>query len=406
MNRIRLSVAVLGVFACYCGGGTVLGAGQPALIQGVDVQELLNVAQVRSTTNSLDVNRWGLAFSVLGPNNQSMGTIRIGVFRNHEKADEMLRDQVLLTPAGPERDVSGQIGEQGVAWKGRILFRRSNVLVDLHLPETEVGKRAEAIDAVLVAGRLGVRKGGTVDVPNLVEVDFVNDTPRARATTGLSGHTAIVDRYGQKCQDNEAKEVCFATEGCVLAEPIKCDQSYLSAKRKAAKIKEKKEKELSPETRPQQVEEAMSTLRDKGASPYHRNKAVVALGNSGDGSTVPILLAELEKASYPVVKQNTIAALGRLHDKQAIPALLKMLDAPVTGNVSDEGEWEAIFRRQAANALGYIGDSSALATLKKATNASSEYQSVRDAAKSAIRKIEESRGRTVNYDSAEKVPFQ
>jgi HEAT repeat protein len=132
----------------------------------------------------------------------------------------------------------------------------------------------------------------------------------------------------------------------------------------------------------------MSTLRDKGASPYYRNKAVVALGNSGDGSTVPILLAELEKARDPIVKQNTIAALGRLRDKQAVPALLKILDAPVTGNVSGEGEWEAIFRRQAANALGYIGDSSALASLKKAMDATHEYQSVRDAAKSAIRKIE------------------
>lgn len=388
MNRIRSSVAFLVVLICCCGGGTVFGAGESALIQGVEAQDLLNAAQIGLTTNCLDVNRWGLAFSILGENRRAVGTIRIGVFRNQEKADKMFRDQVLLTSGGPERDVSGQIGEQGVAWKGRILFRRNNVLVDLRLPETDVGQQAAALDAVLLSGATGVRRGATVDVPNLVAIDFVNDTPRGRTATGSSGYTAIVDRYGQKCQDSEAEEVCFATAGCVLADPMKCDRSFLSTRREAAKIKEKKGMGLSSEMLPEKTEEALSTLQDKGSTPADRNKAVLALGDSGDESAIPALLAELAGASDPVVKQNTIAVLGRLRAKQAVPDLLKMLDTPVTGNVSDEGEWEAIFRREAAKALGRIGDPSALVTLGKAMNASHEYQSVRDAAKTAIRMIE------------------
>ena len=386
MNRIRLSVAFLVVFICCC-GGAVFGAGESTLIQGVQAQDLLNAAQIGLTTNGVDVNRWGLAFSILGENRRAVGTIRIGVFRNQEKADKMFRDQVLLTSGGPEHNVSGQIGEHGVAWEGRILFRRNNVLVDLRLPETDVGQRAKTLDAVLLTGAKGVRKGATVDVPNLVAIDFVDDTPRGRTATGSSGYTAVVDRYGQKCQDNEAEEVCFATADCVLADPMKCDRSFLSTRRDAAKIKEKKGKDLSSETLPQKTEEALSTLQDKKSTPSARNKAVLALGNLGDASAIPALLAELAGPSDPVVKQNTIAVLGGLRAKHAVPYLLKMLDTPVTGNVSDEGEWEAIFRREAAKALGRIGDSSALVTLRKAMDTSHEYQSVRDAAKTAIRMI-------------------
>lgn len=386
MNRIRLPVAFLVVFICCC--SSVFGAGESALIQGVEVHDLLNAAQIGLTSNGVDVNRWGLAFSILVENSRAVGSIRIGVFRNQEKADEMFRDQMLLLPCGPERNVSGQIGEQGVAWKGRVLFRRNNVLVDLRLPETDVDRRAAALDAMLVIGTTGVSKSGIVDVPNLVAIDFVNDVPRARTATDVSGYTAVVDRYGQKCQDGEAEEVCFATTNCVLADPMKCDRSLLSTRREAAKVKEKKEKGLSSETLPQKTEEALSTLQDKKSTPTARNKAVLALGNLGDESAIPALLAELAGPSDPVVKQNTIAVLGRLRAKHAVPDLLKMLDTPVTGNASDEGEWEAIFRREAAKALGRIGDPAALVTLRKAMDASHEYQSVRDAAKSAIRMIE------------------
>ncbi len=187
---------------------------------------------------------------------------------------------------------------------------------------------------------------------------------------------------------DSADYVCFATEGCVMAEPMKCDKSLLLAKMDAAKAKDQKDKTLSPEAKRKQPEEAMTTLQDKTSSAYHRNKAIIALGNSGDVSAIPTLLTEVERTSAPVVKQNTITALGRLRAKQAVPYLLNILDAPLAGNVSDDGEWEAIFRREAVKALGNIGDLSALATLRKVMDASHEYQSVRDAAKSAIRMIE------------------
>lgn len=370
------------------------GTGDRDMIEAVDTNKIFSCFPNFSTRYK-DLNMWGVAFSLL-QSQIERGSIRIGIFSDSAKAQVLFQKKIMMSSMPPPdaQDISGRIGDRGILWRNGIFFCRDNAFIEILLPNVDIAQVALKLDNDLQFGRGGTRRAMQVQVPKVVDVEFTNDAPQAILTTSMSpGFTALLDAGGFATPHHQVVQaVCFATEGCVMAEPMKCDKAYLSAKIEAAKEKERKEKEPSPEARRKQVEEAVTTLRDKGASPYQRNKAVVALGSSGDGSAVPILLAELEGSIDPVVKQNTIAALGRLRAKQAVPHLLKMLDAPITGNVSDEGEWEAIFRRQAANSLGYIGDSSALATLKKAMDATHEYQSVRDAAKSAIRKIEKPEG--------------
>lgn len=338
------------------------------------------------------VTRWGVRYSLLH-GTKPVGRVIIGVFSSSNHAKRLFDDRIRHTSVPPTH-ADAMIGNHEAEWDDRrIVFVRDNVFIEIQLPSADIKQKARTIDHVLRDSGAGVRRGSKVNVPILEGVEYGASGWKATVVSGVPGYTALADDSGNDTRsEHVATEVYFASEGCVIAEPLKCDHSYLSAKREAAKSKVPKDKELSPQARRQQIGEATATLRDKESSPYQRNKAVVALGNSGDIAVVPILLTELAEATDPVVKQNTIAALGRLRAKQAVPDILKLLESPVTGNVSDEGEWEAIYRRHAASALGSIGDSSALATLKKTMGATHEYQSVRDAARSALRKIEKTEG--------------
>ena len=334
------------------------------------------------------VTRWGVSYSLV-QESRPIGRAIIGVFPSPNRAKKLFDDRVRHTPVPPTNAQGSMVGNQSAQWDGRVVFIRDNVFVEVEFPGSDVGEKARALDIALRDGSAGVKKGNEVGIPTLEGLEYSPSGWKATVASTVPGYTALVDRFGMETRsENAATEAYFATEGCVMSEPLKCEPSDRSAKREAAKTNEAKDERLTPEAQRQQVKTATATLRDKGSSPSHRNKAVVVLGNAGNMEAVPILLAELAEGTDPVVKQNAIAAIGRLRAKQAVPDLLKMLDSPITGNVSDEGEWKAIFRREAAKALGRIGDPSALVTLRKAMDASYEYQSVRDAAKTAIRMIE------------------
>jgi hypothetical protein len=374
------------IMAAFLLLASITGSYAADLITMVPGEELLRQTfGVRAEYDG--VTRWGVRYSLFQVT-KPIGRIIIGVFSSSNHAKKLFDDRIRHVSV-PPTNVDATIGDNEAEWDDRcIVFVRNNVLVELQLPSTDIEHKARTIDDALRDGLAGVKKGSNVNVPILEGLEYGASGWKATVISEVSGYTALADNSGNDTRsEHVATEVYFATESCVMAEPLKCDRSYLTARREAAKIKDKKDKELAPEAQRQQVAEATATLLDKGSSPYHRNKAVVALGNSGDESVAPTLLAELEGECDPVVKQNTIAALGRLRAKQAVSHLLKMLDSPITGNVSDEGEWEAIFRREAAKALGRIGDSSAVVTLKKVVDASREYQCVRDAANSAIRNI-------------------
>jgi len=120
-----------------------------------------------------------------------------------------------------------------------------------------------------------------------------------------------------------------------------------------------------------------------------RNKAILSIMAGKDTTEVDNLIAHIDIKYDLVVRQNAIRALGAIGDKRALPKLIELLEKPVEGNTTDEGENEAILRRYTVEALGYIGDASALPMLKKLMKSGKEYQSVRDLAEITSRKIEE-----------------
>jgi HEAT repeat protein len=116
-------------------------------------------------------------------------------------------------------------------------------------------------------------------------------------------------------------------------------------------------------------------LRDKDMEV--RGAAAVALSRTPDAAAIAPLIAALQDKS-PFVRAHAAAALGvnGRAAAQAVPSLIKIL-------TTDE-DHEA--RRQAAAALGHIGEPSALPALERAEHSSDPYLS--QAAREARRQIQ------------------
>lgn len=118
----------------------------------------------------------------------------------------------------------------------------------------------------------------------------------------------------------------------------------------------------------------LSALKDKEAEV--RGAAAVGLGRYADPSAVPFLVEALTDRDA-FVRARAAAALGTIANdsRPAVPALIKLLS-------SDEN---AEARRQAAHALGAIGDPAALSALEQTSQSEDPYLS--QAAAEAIRRI-------------------
>lgn len=128
-------------------------------------------------------------------------------------------------------------------------------------------------------------------------------------------------------------------------------------------------------------------LREGQLPEPEKNKVILRLMNEGDLSCLPVLIEHIGTNHSFVVRQNAIRALGKIGDQAAVPALEGILNTPISGNIHEEEEIEAVLRRNAVVALSEIGDQKVLQLLKLIVDATNEYPSVRDLAKSAIRKI-------------------
>jgi putative Ca2+/H+ antiporter (TMEM165/GDT1 family) len=124
-----------------------------------------------------------------------------------------------------------------------------------------------------------------------------------------------------------------------------------------------------------------------GGSDAERQKAILALGNLGDQSAIATLLTQIDSKYSTGVRSHAIKALAKLHAKEAVPMLVEILKKPASGNLSDDGDYDAIIRRQAVIALGAIGDKSALAVLTDVQNREKEYNSVKESASVSIQEI-------------------
>ena len=335
------------------------------------------------------VNKWGAVYTHILENKKWGDTVIIGVFASTNHAYSLFRDRVFRTSVGPNTECT--IGDHVASWSDRrIAFVRDNVFVEIQSSDDNIRQQALAIDIALRDGKMGIKRGSYLRIPVIKGVDCQGRSWKAIVDPDFPGYTSFVDEAGHKAGIvNQVFKIAFVTGDCVMAEPLRCDWREIYEKEKAFNARMAEMHADSPEARKKREVAAVAILRDKTSSFDLRSKAVVVLGNSADASVIPLLIEELQAANVdPVVKQNTIAALGKLRAKQAAPILLEVLREPVTGDMSDEGEYEAIYRDGAARALGKIGDPAALPVLKSVAEAEHEYPRVRDAAAAAIREIE------------------
>ena len=122
----------------------------------------------------------------------------------------------------------------------------------------------------------------------------------------------------------------------------------------------------------------LATLHDK--DPEVRGAASVSLGDHAESAAIVPLAAALSDKS-PFVRAQTARALGVNGSaaRQAVPTLIGLLTSDHDGEV----------KRQAATALGSIGDRSALQALDRATRDNDPY--LAQAARDSIKMLERTR---------------
>ena len=158
------------------------------------------------------------------------------------------------------------------------------------------------------------------------------------------------------------------------------------------------------------VADLVKLLKDDATAWEFAGDAASALGEIGDLTAVPALIAALDK---PFVRGRAIEALAQLHDERAIDPLIEVFArrpdpsvATVLGNWGDRRAVDPLInamdnpdshvRFYTARALGKLGDSRALPALERAvttdTTLITDAQSLRGksvayAAQRAIRQI-------------------
>lgn len=193
-----------------------------------------------------------------------------------------------------------------------------------------------------------------------------------------------------KFSDLDGNQFVLARDGetidSTLAPQTSVDTLEIGAAEKTDHVPREQERVVDAEV----TREVVASLREGKLTEPQKNKAILRLMNEGDSSSVPILIEHLSSVHSLVVRQNAIRALGKIGDKRTMAPLVKILKEPVKGDITDEGEEEAILRRSAVLALSEIGDASALPVLEALAQGTSEYKSVRELAAIAAEKIKAS----------------
>ena len=98
-----------------------------------------------------------------------------------------------------------------------------------------------------------------------------------------------------------------------------------------------------------------STICDESERMFQRMRALFALRNIGGVDAIEALAAAYSSKSA-LLKHEIAYVMGQMQDPAAVPHLINRLE--------DHGE-DLMVRHEAAEALGAIGDRTALATLEK-----------------------------------------
>jgi hypothetical protein len=180
------------------------------------------------------------------------GHVQLGVFSDHKSALAIFEAHLKHTSVGPDENLTAELGTKAVAWSVReegqhlaqVLFVRDNVVVRIDIPApgfAESGgstrvitKLASTIDCALVNGALGVQRGTTLKVPQIVAVDPLNSVP-AHSKVTAKAHISVPENP----QDRDSKyvelvrdlafyprgvgvpyHITYITPGCVVASKV------------------------------------------------------------------------------------------------------------------------------------------------------------------------------------------
>jgi hypothetical protein len=159
-----------------------IGSNKPTLIkkEDPDIEDL----SLETKDNPL---RRGRRYE-LRKDDFTVGFVQVGVFIDHNEAYKVFSDHILHTSMGPNKKLGAELTEKSVGWweekqKGyaRVLFVRDNTVVDIYLflkKYIDLGGKArssldiaKAIDASLLEGSHGVKRGSVVRVPRILAVE-------------------------------------------------------------------------------------------------------------------------------------------------------------------------------------------------------------------------------------------
>jgi len=106
------------------------------------------------------------------------------------------------------------------------------------------------------------------------------------------------------------------------------------------------------------VSNLRNTICDEDEKMFQRMRALFALRNIGGGESVDALAAAFGSASA-LLKHEIAYVLGQMQDDHAVPHLIERLE---------DLDEDVMVRHEAAEALGAIGNRSAMTTLEKFVN--------------------------------------
>jgi len=106
------------------------------------------------------------------------------------------------------------------------------------------------------------------------------------------------------------------------------------------------------------VADLRTTICDEGEKMFQRMRALFALRNIGGEDSVEALAAAFGSASA-LLKHEIAYVLGQMQDDHAVPHLIERLE---------DLDEDVMVRHEAAEALGAIGNRSAMVTLEKFVN--------------------------------------
>ncbi|MEC9120216.1 MAG: HEAT repeat domain-containing protein [Candidatus Thermoplasmatota archaeon] len=111
----------------------------------------------------------------------------------------------------------------------------------------------------------------------------------------------------------------------------------------------------APPSNESSVADLRTVLCNENEKMFQRMRALFALRNIGGKDSVEALAAAYESKSA-LLKHEIAYVMGQMQDPHAVPYLIERLE---------DGEEDVMVRHEAAEALGAIGDRTALAVLER-----------------------------------------